>query len=208
LASGFSHASAIGFAIFDNELRYQTINSALAGMNGIPAEAHVGNTVRDIFGDVADNLLQPALQQVLTTGEAASPLEHSAVLPTRTEAGHWIDTWFPVNDDTGKTNHVGVLCVEITLQKQLEECLCKLAGELLHPKTKETFWLARELRYSVKQYHAALAISLDRLTRYDLQTETGAELFAQSVELLDQRVLAMQRLVSAVASRFPLTQEF
>jgi len=43
LVYGFSHASAIGFAIFDTELCYQTINSALDGMNGIPAERPSGS---------------------------------------------------------------------------------------------------------------------------------------------------------------------
>ena len=39
LVDGVSPASAIGFVVFDNELRYQMTNRALAGMmNSIPAD--------------------------------------------------------------------------------------------------------------------------------------------------------------------------
>ncbi|MER3423236.1 MAG: hypothetical protein C4293_08390 [Nitrospiraceae bacterium] len=35
----------IGFAFFDDQLRYRVINESLAETNGIPAEAHLGKTV-------------------------------------------------------------------------------------------------------------------------------------------------------------------
>jgi hypothetical protein len=50
LLQAFSQASAIGFAILDDQLRYQGINHCLANINGIPAEAHLGFGVRELFG--------------------------------------------------------------------------------------------------------------------------------------------------------------
>ncbi len=38
-----------GLAFFDRELRYVRVNRALAAMNGVPAEAHVGKGLRDLF---------------------------------------------------------------------------------------------------------------------------------------------------------------
>jgi hypothetical protein len=57
----------------------------------------------------------------------------------------------------------------------------------------------RELHDAINQYHAALAMSLARLIQ---EPENNVELSAQSVELLDQRILTMQTLVRDVASHF------
>jgi predicted GNAT family N-acyltransferase len=45
LCDAFSLPSCLGFAIFDDHLRYQAINNALAVIDGIPAAAHYGNTM-------------------------------------------------------------------------------------------------------------------------------------------------------------------
>jgi hypothetical protein len=42
LLQAFSQTSAIGFAIPDNQLRYQAINSCLASINGMPAQSALG----------------------------------------------------------------------------------------------------------------------------------------------------------------------
>jgi PAS domain-containing protein len=48
LAAYFSSAT-VGLAICDTKLRFQAINHTLAAMNGLPAEAHLGKTVRAIL---------------------------------------------------------------------------------------------------------------------------------------------------------------
>src|SRR6476620_9667071 len=79
LVRSFSHTSAIGFGICDRELRYQSINGALAATNGIAAEAHLGHTVRDVLGEVAA-AVEPAFKRALITGEVVSK-EISGKLP-------------------------------------------------------------------------------------------------------------------------------
>ena len=54
LARAFYGASEIGFAVLDRELRYQALNPCLASINGMPEESHLGITVGDIFGDLAE----------------------------------------------------------------------------------------------------------------------------------------------------------
>ena len=124
LADVFDH-SAIGLAIFDDRLRYRALNSGLAAMHGIPAESHFGKTLREILGAVASRV-EPAVQQVLTTGRPILNLEITGVLPTRAGRRRWVDHLFPLKDATGRVKQVGVVVVGSGQQHPA------IAGEDLH----------------------------------------------------------------------------
>ena len=203
LFAAFSNASAIGLALCDKQLRYQAINSALAAMNGIPANAHLGNSMRDILGDVAAEV-EPPLRRVFVTGQAVLLHDLRATLPTRTKPGCWLRDYFPIKDAGGTVQQVGSLVVEVTAQRKLEDVFREPASELPYTKAVENWWFSRELRDSINQYHAALTTSLDRLIQ---QPEKTSELYAQSVELLDQRIVTLQTLASVAACRFPIDQQ-
>jgi transcriptional regulator with PAS, ATPase and Fis domain len=200
LFAAFSNASAIGLALCDKQLRYQAINTALAAMNGIPARTHLGNSVYDILGDVAAEV-EPLLRRVFVSGQAVLLYDLKATLPTRTKPGYWIRNYFPIKDAGGRVQQVGTLIVEVTAQRKLEEFFREPASELRHTKTMESWWLSWELHNSVKQYHATLATSLDRLIQ---QPEKSGEPYAQSIELLNQRIVTLQTLASVAACRFPI----
>jgi hypothetical protein len=61
LLTAFSSASAVGFAVLDDKLRYQAINNCLASINGLPAKAHLGVSVGEIFGEVSEREAIPQL---------------------------------------------------------------------------------------------------------------------------------------------------
>jgi hypothetical protein len=199
LFAAFSNASAIGLALCDKQLRYQAINSALAAMNGVPARTHLGNSVHDILGDVAAEV-EPLLRRVFVTGQAVLLHDLRGTLPTRTKPGYWIRDYFPIQDAKGRVQQVGTLIVEVTAQRKLEEFFREPASELPHTKT-DNWWLSRELHNSVNQYHATLATSLDRLIQ---QPEKSTELYAQSVELLNQRIVSLQTLASVASCRLAI----
>jgi transcriptional regulator with PAS, ATPase and Fis domain len=201
LLAAFSDTSAIGFAVVNDQLRYLAINRALAAMNGVPAVAHLGKTIRDILGDVATEI-ENTCRTVFGTGRAVLQAEPKATLPTRTAAGYWIRNCYPIHDRAGKVKQVVALVVEVTAQRKLDEAIGELTGKSLHKHTKEHCWLARELHDSINQYHAALATSLDCLLQRTEKPEIGIASLAQSVESLNQRIVAMQNLVSDVASIF------
>jgi len=201
LLMAFSDTSAIGFAVVDDQLHYLAINKALAAMNGVPAVAHLGKAIRDILGDVAAQI-ENTYRTVFGTGRAVLQADLKATLPTRTAAGYWIRSCYPIHDRAGKVKQAVALVVEATAQRDLDEAIGELTGKFLHKHTKEHFWLARELHDSINQYHGALATSLDCLSQRMETPEIGIESLAQSVESLDQRIVAMQNLVSDVASIF------
>ena len=129
LLTGLFSAPNVGFLILDDHLRYIAINATLAAMNGIPVEAHLGKTVHEILGIVAEQV-EPVFRHVLTTGQTVSNFELTAQLPTRREVGHWIENYFPIKNSEGRVTHVCAVIVEVTEQKRLEDSLRTLTARL------------------------------------------------------------------------------
>ena len=118
LATEYFGSVTVGVCIVDQELRFVAINDALAKINGIPASAHLGKTVREVLGELADSL-EPEYRKVLATGIAAN-FEIRGRLPRRTEAGHWIGHYVPIPDENGRITRVGAVVVEVTAEKDLQ----------------------------------------------------------------------------------------
>src|SRR5579862_7387701 len=51
--NSFFKSANVGLALLDKDLRYLQVSDALAEMNGVPAEEHVGKTVREIIPRIA-----------------------------------------------------------------------------------------------------------------------------------------------------------
>lgn len=201
LLAALSDASGIGFAILDKELRYQAINLCLANINGIPPQAHLGVAVREIFGELSQRIAEPSYHRVLTFGEASQFEVKNAVLPNRLGSRYWgLNFNFPISDRAARVQQIGVLVVDVTPQRKLEEFLCKLAEKPVCRKPLEIYSCARELQDSIEQYHEALAVGLDVLRR----PKESSQLLTQSVQQLDQRILGMRAIVSHAAELFPI----
>ena len=138
----------VGIAFFDRELRWQQINQALADMNGVPVEAHIGRTPREVVPDLAD-LAMPLFQGVLDTGEAVREIEIVGETPkapgvTRT----WLENFYPVPGQCGETVGIGVTVMEITDRKRAEEEVHRLNAELegrVAERTRELLERTRQL---------------------------------------------------------------
>lgn len=118
------YASApIGLCFIDTNLRFVRINERLAAINGLPAVAHIGKTLRDIFPKQADNL-EPLYQQVIQT---KVPLENFEIRDTNsTQPGverNWLLSLYPLKTDDHQVLGVNVTVHEITELKQAEAAL-------------------------------------------------------------------------------------
>jgi PAS domain S-box-containing protein len=116
--------AAVGFAMYDEQLRYVAVSESVAAVHGHPAEESVGRTVREVMPDIADEL-EPILHQVLETGEPRLEVEVGA-------AGRgdrvWLGNYYPLRD--GGAAVLGAIVVEITDRKRAEHAL-REAGERL-----------------------------------------------------------------------------
>jgi formate hydrogenlyase transcriptional activator len=189
LAAYFS-ASKVGFCILDTDLRYLAINHTLAEMNGIPAEAHLGKSLREMLGDAAE-VIEPQCRRVLATGQPIIDLEISTVLPTRTEAGHWIEHYIPVKATTNEVRQIGVVVVEITEQKRLEESLRGVSQRLREEKKRHQVLMevSRVLaaKWDVRQVFPKISAYLRRVLRQEyaaltVHDEKSGQLVRQAVD--------------------------
>ena len=122
MLTGFFGTLIIGQAILYWGLRFQTINNAFAGMNGLPVEAHLGRTVREILGDVGARI-EPVLYRVLRNRRALLNVQVTGKLPTRTEVGCWMWNCLPTPAAAGEIEQIGGVVVEVTPRRKMEEML-------------------------------------------------------------------------------------
>jgi two-component system, NarL family, sensor kinase len=182
LLAALNCAPHIGLAVCDARLRFHWVNAAFASMDGMPALGHRGKTIRDIFGRDAGKI-EATFKRVFRTGSRVLNVEICAQLASRKQLSYWIESHFPIRNEQGKVRYVAALVVEVTEERKLRESLRCLSGKLLLVKDLEQRRVARELHDSVNQYHAALKMNLNRLSRFD-NPEEQANVLSQSVDLL------------------------
>lgn len=60
--------SPIGVAVVDTDLRFVSVNPALARMNGLSVQEHLGRTPEEVLPDIDNRTASPAMREVLATG--------------------------------------------------------------------------------------------------------------------------------------------
>jgi PAS domain S-box-containing protein len=126
--------SAVGLALLDRQLNYVWINRALAEMNGMSIEQHVGRRLSEVLPDIAE-VAVPIFERVLASGEPVVDWELSgetAALPGRTR--HWLENIYPLRDGKDIVG-LGAVVVEITDRKLAEQRLAdaeRTTSKLLH----------------------------------------------------------------------------
>ena len=176
LLAAYFNASQVGLCILDTDFRYLAINPTLAEMNGIAAEEHLGKTVREMLGDLAE-LVESQLDRALHSQQPILNLEIGFKLHNRSEPGHWIVHYIPIKNAAGEVKQIGVVVVEITRQKKLEESLRGVSETLREEKKRQHVLLevshalaakwdplqsfpmvSAHLRRVLRQEYAALAV--------------------------------------------------
>jgi formate hydrogenlyase transcriptional activator len=130
LLAAYFHSSTVGLCIVDSELRYLAVNETLAQMDGLPANDHVGKTIKDALGPAADTV-EPALRNVLATGEPILNIEFSGPLPARRDVGNWITHLLPIKNIDDQVERIAAVVIEISERRRLERSLHDLNTQLL-----------------------------------------------------------------------------
>ncbi len=171
LLAAFFSASNVGFYILDKDLSYVAVNHALADMNGRPAAAHLGKTLREVLGELADKI-EPELRRVLNTGKPVLNLEVSGVLPTRPDVEHQLAHYFPIQDGTGQVKQIGVMVVGNTGRRRLEQAITTLGVKLQQEKARlqavlEVSTALAESKADFEQAFPAISAILQKAVPHD-----------------------------------------
>ncbi len=115
----------IGIGLWDEKLRYVRLNDALAEINGLPQEVHIGQTVAEVLPGV-DCAIMEAFHHVVETGKSIAQEASGETPAAPGKQRHWSVNYYPIKLP-GNVNWVGAICQEITdvydelrLRKQAE----------------------------------------------------------------------------------------
>lgn len=110
----------IGLNLLDRDLRFVRINQRLAEVNGLPVEAHIGRTIRELLPDLADTAEQ-LLRPIFETGEPVLGVEVEGETPAMPGVKRvWRESFLPLKDGD-EVIGISTVCEEITQRKQVEQ---------------------------------------------------------------------------------------
>ncbi len=107
----------VGFGFIDREYRIRRLNSTLAGVTGVPAEAQLGKRVPDTLPELWPHI-EPHYRHVLETGEAIVNQETRA--GDSGDAATWLASYYPVRVG-GQIIGIGVVVIDVTERTHAEE---------------------------------------------------------------------------------------
>jgi PAS domain S-box-containing protein len=116
-------SAPVGFGLVDTELRYLQVNPALAALNGLPVEAHLGRRPSEVlptYDARIEDLMRRALAEGPILGEEFS---------TEVATGGRVDmvaSYFPIRiAGTGELVGLGFTVVDVTERTRLTEALAE-----------------------------------------------------------------------------------
>ncbi len=118
-----------GLCILDSDYRYLWVNHTLASLHGVAVANHLGKTPAEIVVGLA-GIMEPHLDRAFSTGEPTMDVEISFSPSPGQELVHWVQHYFPIRTADGKVTRVGIVAVEITEKKKLEETTHDLGAKL------------------------------------------------------------------------------
>jgi PAS domain S-box-containing protein len=121
----------IGLFFLDAELRYVRVNEALAKMNGVPVEGHLGRRPDEAVPELGRHSVS-YLRRVLETGEPETEIELEWDAPGLGRR-YRLGSYYPVRRPDGEILGVGGVSLDITERKRGERALLFMAeaSELL-----------------------------------------------------------------------------
>lgn len=124
-------AAPVGIGFWNTDLRYERLNSALAALNGAPADYHLGRTPVEVMGDMGVSVMR-CLCRAIDTRRPVFEVELSAVvMGLGPEPQHREGSWFPVFDATGEVVGVGGVVRDVTARHRADEERTRLLRDAL-----------------------------------------------------------------------------
>jgi len=132
LVEGLFGGAEFGLALLDAELRFVRVNAAMALIDGLAVDEHIGKTMADVWPDLADVPLQ-ASRQALETGKAICNVRISYG-PRDQDAERTVEcSYYPVAE-AGEVVGMWATVREDTEERRASTQEARLAGELVEQR--------------------------------------------------------------------------
>jgi PAS domain S-box-containing protein len=113
----------VGIGLFDPQLRYLRLNPALADINGLPIEAHLGRTISEVLPRMSAAVGE-AFRHVLETGQSIVNAEIRGETPKLPgQDRYWLYNFYPVKTSDGTLLGAGAIVTDIDDRKRMEQAL-------------------------------------------------------------------------------------
>jgi formate hydrogenlyase transcriptional activator len=171
-----AYASTAGIAILDSEYRYVWVNQQLAALNGVQPSEHLGKTVREVIGQIADEI-EPYLQRVFSTGRSIWNVEISGAHSAQKKTVHRRQHFFPIKVEANQVVRVGVVVTEIRdakkLQKEIEDRDRRLRIETNRLEALTEINTLLSSNWDVPQVFPAVSARIRRVLRQEMAGFVG-----------------------------------
>ncbi|MDZ8054712.1 MAG: PAS domain S-box protein [Aulosira sp. ZfuVER01] len=113
--------SPVGIALLDAKQRYMALNEALAEINGIPREQHLGYSIPELFGQSDPNLVA-VFHNIYTTGNPFISPSFAVNVPGRSDRnpGYYNVHYLPTKNSNHQVEEVLAYVVDVTERERLE----------------------------------------------------------------------------------------
>jgi PAS domain S-box-containing protein len=123
-------STAVGMGLIGRDLTFIRVNAALAAMNGIPPEDHVGRTVGDLLPELED-AARDLMESLVATRRPIGPFDLVGETPAQPGVQRvWSETWTPVFDEQGDVIAASMLVTDVTEARATAGALAARADEV------------------------------------------------------------------------------
>ena len=117
----FFAGAPAGLAVLDQSLCFVRVNERLSQLHRLPVDEHVGRPFSEVVPGLAP-AIEPILRSVLETGHPALDFEvPTSEETTPSEVRYWRFSAFPVGPLHGEITTVGVIVVDVTSARRIEQ---------------------------------------------------------------------------------------
>ena len=115
ILDGFFTQSPIGLAVYDPDLRFVRLNEALARINGLPVEDHLGRRISGLLPGLNSAEMEQVMRRVLATGRpVVDARSHGRTPGDPDREGAWSASYFRLEDTTGRVLGVSSSIIDVT----------------------------------------------------------------------------------------------